>query len=310
MRISTAATTTTAISNPSPESTLPRSGTLKPGLNSDSAASPRRARLHPKRRVSHLRPTRHSMPSGVTTRLWPKAEDIPFKSYRPIVVLNGCGFWRRQGARPCLDPPRSSLDTRASMDADERLRLDYDQTSGLIRTLMDVRFKLLALVPTIAGAAVGVLGSPRSAAELVGVGLLGLLATMGILLYELRNAQIFDAMLLHAQALERLLGLHAARGTNGPSGVLSQRTCRHVRLFGLVTIGHELALGLVYGAALAGWTYLAAWGALRALDVTSSREIGGVIGALTGVAVMFEVQRIGTAAKKADESVVAGEARD
>jgi hypothetical protein len=40
-------------------------------------------------------------------------------------------------------------------DMDESLRLDYDQTTDLVRTLTDVRFKLLAFVPTISGAADG-----------------------------------------------------------------------------------------------------------------------------------------------------------
>jgi hypothetical protein len=44
------------------------------------------------------------------------------------------------------------------MDADDRLRLDYEQTTQLIRTLTDIRFKLLAFVPTIAGATVGLVG--------------------------------------------------------------------------------------------------------------------------------------------------------
>jgi hypothetical protein len=41
---------------------------------------------------------------------------------------------------------------------------DYEQTRELIRAPIDVRFKLLAIVPTIAGAAVAFLGSPRAAA--------------------------------------------------------------------------------------------------------------------------------------------------
>jgi hypothetical protein len=191
------------------------------------------------------------------------------------------------------------------MDVEERLRLDYDQATELIRTLMDARFKLLALVPTIAGAAVGLLGSPRSAAELLAVGLLGLLATVGILLYDLRNTQIFDAMLRHVQALEQLLGLHAAGGTQGPDTVLSQFAPPHGRLFGIVTVGQERALGLVYGAALGGWSYLVAWGALRALDFSGARQVGGVVGALCAVAVMFEVQRIGNEAKEAGDRVAA-----
>lgn len=180
------------------------------------------------------------------------------------------------------------------MDAEERLRLDYDQTTELIRALMDVRFKLLALVPTVAGAAVGFLGSHRSPAELLALGLMGLLATIGILLYDLRNTQILTAMLRHAQALERLLGVHAARETNVPDGVLSQFTAEHGRLFGKVTVGQERAVGLVYGAALGGWSYLVAWGALRALDFSGAREVGGLIGACSAVAVMFEVERIGS----------------
>jgi hypothetical protein len=191
------------------------------------------------------------------------------------------------------------------MDADDRLRLDYDQTSELIRALMDVRFKLLAVVPTIAAAAVGLLGSARSAADLLAVGVLGVIATVGILLYDLRNTEILDAMLRHVQALERLLGLDVARGMNGPDGVLSRFAPRHARLFGVVTIGQDRAIGLVYGAALGGWSYLVAWGALRALDFSGAREVGGVIGAFSAVAVMFEVERIGNEAKEAAERVAA-----
>jgi hypothetical protein len=190
-----------------------------------------------------------------------------------------------------------------AMDADERLRLDYDQTSELIRALMDVRFKLLAVVPTVAVAAVGLLGSARSAAELLAVGVLGLLATVGLLLYDLRNTEILDAMLRHEQALERKLGLDVALEKNGLDGALSQFAPGRGRLFGLVTVGQERALGLVYGAALGGWSYLVAWGALRALDFSGAREVGGVIGALTAVAITGEVERIGREAKKAGERV-------
>ena len=191
------------------------------------------------------------------------------------------------------------------MDADEQLRLDYEQTSELIRALMDVRFKLLAVVPTIAVAAVGLLGSARSAAELLAVGVLGLLATVGILLYDLRNTEILDATLRHVRALERLLGLDAGRGKNGPDGALGQFAPGRGRLFGVVTVGQQRALGLVYGAALGGWGYLVTWGALRALDFSGAREVGGVIGACTAVAVMFEVERIGSEAQQARERVAA-----
>ncbi len=93
------------------------------------------------------------------------------------------------------------------MDAEDRLRLDYDRTTELVQSLLDTRFKLLALVPTIAGAAVGLISAPRPAVELLGIGVLGLVATVGILLYELHNSEILEAMLRHAQVLERVLAL-------------------------------------------------------------------------------------------------------
>ncbi len=184
------------------------------------------------------------------------------------------------------------------MDADERLRLDYDQTTELVRTLLDVRFKLLTLVPTIAGAAVALVGSGRPpAAELLAVGLLGLLATLGILLYELHNIQIYDAALTHAQAVEGTLGLPATDDAVTPGQLLSSRVGRSQQLFGLVSPGDVRALGLVYGAAMAGWSYLVGWGALRAVDLSGAREVGGVIAVIAAITVIFEIERIGRTAK-------------
>jgi hypothetical protein len=167
------------------------------------------------------------------------------------------------------------------MTPDERLRLDYDHTTDLLRTLTDVRFKLLALVPTVSGTAIGLLGQPRSAAELLGVGLLGLAATFGILLYELRNSELFDYATQRAANLEVGLGVASGLGAGGPGGLFAERPRHAVRLFG-ITVGHDRGLSLVYGAALAGWSYLVCWGALRALDVGSPRKIGAVVGVCVG----------------------------
>jgi hypothetical protein len=177
------------------------------------------------------------------------------------------------------------------MDADATLRLDYEQTTQLMRTLTDIRFKLLAFVPTIAGASVGLVGRGRSASDLVAVGLLGLVATFGVLLYELRNSQVYHAILDHARELEQKLGLGLFTPRNG------------VTLFGIVAARHDRGLGLVYGSALAGWTYLVAWGALRSADVGAARSVGAVIGFLAGVVVAAEVERLGqTLAEPAAQS--------
>ena len=151
------------------------------------------------------------------------------------------------------------------MDADERLRLDYERTTELLRSLTDIRFRLLAFVPTFAGAAVGFFGHTRPAAELLAVGLLGLVATLGVYLYELRNSRLYVAAAARAQELERQLEL--------PDGLL---------------VAHDGGLlALVYGAALAGWSYLVSWGILHGLDLGNAREISLAIGAAVGLLVVI-----------------------
>ncbi|MDQ3670091.1 MAG: hypothetical protein M3377_07415 [Actinomycetota bacterium] len=178
------------------------------------------------------------------------------------------------------------------MDADGGLRLDYEQTTQLLRTLVDVRFKLLAFVPTITGAAVGLVGRPRPAAELLGVGLLGLLATLGIFVYELRNTQLHGALVRRAAELERQLGLRSALGASGPGGLFGELPSHAVRLLGLLPVGQNHGLALVYSAAIAGWTYLAAWGAFGAVEFGEARATGAAIGAFAGLLVFAEVERV------------------
>jgi hypothetical protein len=170
------------------------------------------------------------------------------------------------------------------MDSDERLQFDYDQTTQLLRTLIDVRFKLLAFVPTIAGASVAFFGRPRPAAELLGVGLLGLVATLGIFVYELGNSQISDRVAGHAAELERRLELSG--------GLYSAPPRADERLFGAIAVRQERGVAFVYGAALAGWSYLTAWGALRALEVDGARKVGALVGVAVAVAVVLEVERL------------------
>jgi hypothetical protein len=177
------------------------------------------------------------------------------------------------------------------MDVEERLRIDYDQTTELLRTLIDVRFKLLAFVPTISGAAVALFGRPRPPAELLAVGLLGLLATLGIFVYELYNSRIYGATVQRAGELERLLGFPSARAPGATGGLYADRPTKDVRLYGLMSVWQDRGLGFVYGAAFAGWTYLVVWGALRALDAPGARKIGALLGAAAAAAVIAEVDR-------------------
>jgi hypothetical protein len=189
------------------------------------------------------------------------------------------------------------------MDAEDRLRLDYDRTSDLVQSLLDTRFKLLALVPTIAGTAVGLISAPRPAVELLGIGVLGLAATVGVLLYELRNSEILEALLRHAQVLERVLGLQSGPNVHGPEGLLTLRSGTRGRFLGVLTAGHDRGLALVYGAALGGWSYLVAWGALLSFGLSNAQDAGAVIGAVAGLVVMWEVERLGRDVADADQHV-------
>ncbi len=184
-------------------------------------------------------------------------------------------------------------------DVRELARLDYEQTTQLVRALTEVRFKLLAFVPTIAGAAVAFLSDPPSAGALLAVGLLGLVATLGIFVYELRNSQLYDAAVHRAKVLERRLGIRSVGDETVLAGVFGERPGRSMRLFGRAAVWHDRGLGLVYAAAAAGWAYLVAWGGLALADFPGARDMGGLVGVVAGVFVLYEVERLDRRVDKA-----------
>jgi hypothetical protein len=179
------------------------------------------------------------------------------------------------------------------VDVDDRLRLDYEQTNQLLRALVDVRFRLLAFVTTIAAVAVGLFGRPRPASELVAFGLLGFVATLGIFLYELRNSLVHDTLVARATELERRLALASRAGGEATGGLFTELPPRTVRVAGMLIVAQDQGLALVYGAALAGWGYLVGWGALRAIEVEGARGGGALFGLLVGAAVVWEAMRVG-----------------
>jgi hypothetical protein len=185
---------------------------------------------------------------------------------------------------------QASPEEQARLSPVDRLRLDYQQTTDLLRTLTDVRFKLLALVPTLSGAAVAFTGRPTAPVQLLALGGLGLAATLGVLFYDLRNSEIYDYAVRRAQRIENELSISS--GTDGePGGLFSERPSGTIRLFGF-TVDRDRGLALVYSAALGGWTYLVVWGALRAAHVGHARVVGAAIGLIAGLFVLAELARI------------------
>lgn len=158
----------------------------------------------------------------------------------------------------------------------ELLRLDYDHTAALLGRLNDVRFKLLAFVPTVAGASVGLLSRQASRAELLAVGLIGLAATLGVLLYDHRNNEHYARANARARELERRLGFLQLDGAAGAYDAAPAHPL----------LGRRVALGLVYGAAIGAWAYIVVWGALAFAETGSAKTLGALAGAAVGAAVL------------------------
>ena len=91
------------------------------------------------------------------------------------------------------------------MDTDEKRKCDYEQTTKYFHALADVRFKLLGLLPVVTGTAFGLLIQSERPELVVTLGVFGLAVTFGILCYDQRNSQIYNAMQLRAKSLEALL---------------------------------------------------------------------------------------------------------
>ncbi len=171
------------------------------------------------------------------------------------------------------------------MTEDEKLRLDYDTTVRVLLALADARFKLLALVPTIAGAAIAIVSRSATDAELVALGTVGFVATVGILVYELRNTQLYDAAVARAGVLEGALGLEGG-------GLFGGRPKEGFRLFGAFEISHDRALGLVYAAALGGWSYLIAWGFAALANAPHPKSWGCGVAIVVAIVVQVDVTRL------------------
>jgi hypothetical protein len=110
--------------------------------------------------------------------------------------------WSNEKIKLLTDIRFRLLGTRVS------LALDYQWTNEQIKLLTDIRFRLLVLVPPLVAVGVTLLSNPTfgggtSPLAMIGVGLLGLSITFGVVLYDLRNSQLYDALINRAMLVER-----------------------------------------------------------------------------------------------------------
>lgn len=184
------------------------------------------------------------------------------------------------------------------------LRIDYEQTTAYFHALAEIRFKLLALLPIATGAAMAFLRHDRTEGAAIALGLLGFLASLGLLFYDQRNTELYDRMQRRAKILEAELGFipffreeDQEAFSLGPSdvkivgGAFLDRPRRGKKLWFVIPMWHDLGLAIVYSAILAGWTYIVADAAVRlmsrraVLDLDTTHAFG--IAALVGSAVFI-----------------------
>jgi hypothetical protein len=140
---------------------------------------------------------------------------------------------------------RSDADPVAQREI--RLAL-YENVCTTWRALIEVRFKLLALVPFVSVLGVQVVLSrgteqaQLSAAARTMLAVIGLAAIVGLLVYDLRNSELHDDLISRGRRLEDELGIDTGQ-------------FRGRLLPGNRALKHDHATGLIYGASVSGWLF-------------------------------------------------------
>jgi hypothetical protein len=141
------------------------------------------------------------------------------------------------------------------LDRDERgriredlLRALYSETCQSRRALLDIRFKLLAVVPSVSFLAIaGLISATGWLAAIhpllrVGLSMLGFTATLALYFYEMRNSELYDDLGSRARRIEYELGVKTGQFL----GRLNPDPCRW-------WIDHKISVRLIYSVALLGW---------------------------------------------------------
>lgn len=179
---------------------------------------------------------------------------------------------------------------------------DHATTLDLFKILVDIRFKLLTFVPTVTTVAVGILSSGKQQntfdeGTTLFVGVAGVLLSVAIVVYELRNSQIHDRAVHRIKHLERLLGFTPSYAGESPRGMFQERG-RGGLFMGLVIVQHDRALSIVYGVVLTLWTWVLLTGLTDFVGWFNENEWPGpagkvVISIAVGLTVAAEIIRHG-----------------
>jgi hypothetical protein len=144
----------------------------------------------------------------------------------------------------------STADEPPTAEEQRMLELLYPELCKNHNAIADFRAKLLALLPTVSGAAIFLLlaRTDTSTAHFAAIGLFGFAVTFGLFMYDLRGIQDCVELRKRASNIEARLSMRAENESlfrNPPKP----------RLLGLAD---EVGAGwIVYSTVLASWLYLA-----------------------------------------------------
>jgi hypothetical protein len=116
----------------------------------------------------------------------------------------------------------------------------YEKTADNVKQLEDIRFKLLAIVPSVSAIGIKELYAVDCESHVkVFFAILGIVITCSIFIFELRNRQIIKALNKKRIAMENEMGLTTALFE------------KHLQSNGIVT--HRAAMNLIYITAIVSW---------------------------------------------------------
>jgi hypothetical protein len=147
------------------------------------------------------------------------------------------------------------MDERRKGERQDALLKEYGEVSSNFRWLADIRFKLLAFVP-IAAAATVALKNESTTAPWLGLSLFGLVVTLGIVTYNMRNDQLYNELVGRAATIERSLGLPDGGFAHRPQAWLAvslpQKWWIPWRMW---EVDHGTGIGTIYVASVALWLF-------------------------------------------------------
>ena len=150
----------------------------------------------------------------------------------------------------------------------EALLKEYGEVSSLFRTLTDIRFRLLGILPIASVVSAALAARMQSGHEIgvpIALALFGLASAIGIVTYNARNDQLYNELVGRAAAIERSVGL--------PDGAFANRPRPWLRFkLGPWTwrVDHGQGIATIYAATIAFWLFLSIDAALRLSAPTSS----------------------------------------